>query len=176
MDMKVIIAAMYPYWIAGAMMVLATIVAGRKDVVRIEKKAVLSWIRFLCFVTLYRIFLFKMFPHVFSGPAKAISIIPWPMTLTVFWEDACHGLPLYILRLILGTKKWTWPIHGLLMLAMMLEFGMGHMYQGIYAACALSLYIPYSISLGKKYGFGTVMLGHTLYDLTTVLSIKLLSG
>lgn len=170
---------MYPYWLMGAFVLWATIKGGNKEVVRVEKPAVISWIKFLGMLTLYRVVIFKLFggnSHIHET-AKVITQIPWPLTLTVFWEDACHGLPLLLLRNFIGTDKWwKWMIHVPLTMLVMLEFGMGHVYQGIPAAMMLSLYIPYSIRLGRKYGFGTVMVGHTLYDLSTVLSLKFLLG
>lgn len=169
---------MYPCWLLGAAVIWATVKAGYGNLVRVERPAIMNFVRFLCVVTLYRIALFKLFPHahMIEEAGKNLSLIPWPLTLTVFWEDACHGLPLLLLRQFLGTKKWTWPIHGFLTLMVMLEFGLGHVYQGLLPAALLSLYVPYSIRLGKKYGFGTVMLGHTLWDLSTIISIKFILG
>jgi len=176
MDLKSIIADYYPYWTLGAFMVWATARSAAREMVRVDRLAVFSWIRFLTTITCVRILMFALFPAMLKDLAKDITIIPWPLTLTVFWEDACHGLPLALIMRWLGTARWTWPIHGLLMLLVMVEFGLGHVYQGIPSAIALSFYIPYSIHLGKKYGFGTVMIGHTLYDLFTVVTIKLLLG
>jgi hypothetical protein len=175
MDMKSMILNMYPYWLLGAGVLAAVIGSGHKKEVRIEKKAILYWIRFLGILTLYRVVLFAIFhksPQVIQM-AKNVSMIPWPLTLTVFWEDACHGLPLYLIRKWIGDNKWLKPIYYALLGMVMIEFGLGHVYQGLLAACALSFYIPYSIRLGEKYGFGTVMLGHTLFDLSTILTIKL---
>jgi hypothetical protein len=152
--------------------------AGYKILIRVEKPAILKFITFLGILTLYRVIIFTLFPHFgpFENSAHNVMQIPWPLTLTVFWEDACHGLPLLLLRHLIGTKKWTWPIHGLATAMVMLEFGLGHVYQGLAAAAMLSLYIPYSIMMGKKVGFGTVMIAHTLFDLTTILTLKCLVG
>lgn len=177
MDIKSVALQMYPYWILGAVVLAATVKAGFKDLIRVEKKAVLNWVRFLFFITMYRIILFRLFPGSWQESAKNIAIIPWPLTLTVFWEDACHGLPLLILQKLIGTDKWwKWLIHGPLTALVMVEFGLGHVYQGIIPAMLLSLYIPYSIRLAKKFGFGTVMIGHTLFDLVTILTVKFLMG
>lgn len=171
-------ATMLPYWILGAFIIWATANSKWKDLVRVEGKPILSFLKFLGILTLYRIFMFKMFPNleVLKQAATNISLIPWPMTLTVFWEDAAHGLPLVLLQRFIGTKKWTWPIHGLVTVMMMLEFGMGHVYQGLLAAIMLSFYVPYSTRLGKKYGFGTVMVCHVLFDLVTILTMKIMLG
>jgi len=178
MDLKTIALAMYPYWLMGAGVLAAMVIAGQKKVIRVEKKAFFDFAKFLAVVTLYRIVLFKIFGHTkyLTDAAANISIIPWPLTLTVFWEDACHGLPLFLLKRLIGDRKWLKPFYYLALGLVMFEFGLGHVYQGVLSACMLSLYIPYSIKLGEKYGFGTVMLSHTLFDLTTILSIKFLLG
>lgn len=169
---------MYPYWLIGAFSVAATVAAGYKHLVRVEKRAVFAFVKFMAMITVYRAIFFQLFGNFkyVKDAVANISIIPWEATLTVFWEDACHGLPLLLLRQLIGTKKWALPIHLLATLAVMVEFGMGHVYQGIFAATLLSFYIPYSIRLGKKFGFGTVIVCHTLYDLITIVSIKLLTG
>lgn len=168
---------MYPYWLLGAGVLVGTWLAGYKKDIRIEKPALKEWARFLGVITVLRVILFKFLPHQhIQEVAKNISVIPWPLTLTVFWEDACHGLPLLLIQRLIGTKKWTWPIHGFLIGLVMLEFGLGHVYQGLWAALFLSCYVPYSIKLGKKYGFGTVMIGHTMFDLVTILTVKLLTA
>jgi hypothetical protein len=178
MDFKTVALQMFPYWILGAGVLALTVLAGYKDVIRVEKKAVFDWIKFLATITIYRVLLFKLFPHFgpFASSAKNVAVIPWPLTLTVFWEDACHGLPLFMVKKLIGDRKWLKPFYYMLVGVVMLEFGLGHVYQGLLAAAMLSLYIPYSIKLGEKYGFGTVMLGHTLFDLTTILTVKFAFG
>lgn len=170
---------MYPFWLLGIFMIFATIFAGYKDVVRIEKPALLKWLKFLGYVTFYRVILFKLFPHspMLQDAVKNVTSVPWQITPSVFWEDACHGMPLFFIQMFLGVDKlWKRVIHTLLLAMVMVEFGLGHVYQGIPAAIALSFYIPYSIKLGKKFGFGTVMIGHILFDLTTILTLKLFAG
>ncbi len=169
---------MYPYWILGAGVLAATCLAGLKNVIRVEKPALIDFAKFIGVITLYRIVLFTLFPHFgpFASSAQNVAIIPWPLTLTVFWEDACHGLPLFLLGQAIGNRKWLKPFYYLAMAMVMFEFGLGHLYQGVPAAMMLSLYIPYSIKLGRKFGFGTVMICHTLFDLSTILTIKFLLG
>lgn len=179
MDIKAWALNMYPYWLLGIFVIFATIFAGYKDVVRVEKSAMLKWLKFLGIVTIYRVLLFKLFPNnqFLKEAIKNVTSVPWQITPSVFWEDACHGMPLFFIQMWLGTDKW-WKqvIHALLLAVVMVEFGLGHVYQGVPAAIALSFYIPYSIKLGKKFGFGTVMLCHILFDLTTILTLKLFSG
>lgn len=178
MDIKELAFVMYPYWILGSAMFLVTKASKYKDLVRAEKKAIFGFLKFLAFLTVYRVVLFKLFPNfeMFRNATKSISVIPTALTLTVGWEDCVHGLPLLLLRKFIGTKKWTWPIHGILTAAVMVEFGMGHVYQGLFSAILLSFYIPYSVRLGNKYGFGTVIIGHVLFDLTTIITMKAMLG
>lgn len=176
MDLKSMVLVMYPYWIAGALMIWATVKTGNKEAVRVEKKGIKEFCKFIFVITLYRILLFKLFHNHFHDTAKAVTQIPWVLTLTVFWEDAMHGLPLLLIRNFIGNKWWSKPVNLLLTAVVMLEFGLGHVYQGVLSAVLLSFYIPYSVKMGKKHGFGTVMICHTLYDLTTVLSLKFLLG
>ena len=179
MDIKYFVTNMYPYWLLGIFVIFATIFAGYKNVVRVEKDAMIKWLRFLLIITFYRVILFKAFPNnpMLKDAIKNVTSIPWQITPSVFWEDACHGMPLFFVQMWLGTDKlWKQVVHGLLLAMVMVEFGLGHVYQGIPAAIALSFYIPYSIKLGKKFGFGTVMIGHILFDLTTILTLKLFAG
>jgi len=176
MSLKEMALAMYPYWLLGIFMIWATAKSKYKEYIRVDKEGLTRWARFLFIISIYRMILFKLFPTVFSGAAHNIALIPWPLTLTVFWEDACHGLPLLLLKKAIGLKKWAKPVLRMITLMMMVEFGMGHVYQGIIPAVMLSFYVPYSVKLGEKWGFGTVMLGHMLFDLTTILSVKFLLG
>ena len=125
-----------------------------------------------------RFVLFKLFPmHGSMGEAaKNIVQIPWFLAFGVFWEDMLHALPLILLQKLIGTQKKTWPIHILATAVIMASFGLGHTYQGAFAAFALSFYIPYSVQLGKKFGLGTVMICHILYDLSTILFLKFMLG
>lgn len=174
MDMKSIALAMYPSWLLGAFMIWATIQAGYGKFVRIQKRSVIKWIIFLCVITLFRVFTIRYMLELdhMKESAKGVLLIPWPATLTVFWEDAAHGLPLFLLYLWSRASKFKMVLWYCLLAMVTLSFGSGHTYQGYWAAALLMLYIPYSIKLGAKHGFGTVMVCHTLYDLFTILTVK----
>lgn len=170
---------MFPYWIMGLFMVFAVYQSKYKDLLRVEPKAILKWVGCLALLTVYRIIIFKFF----SGNDKlhdmtsGAMMIPWQATLTVFWEDACHGLPLAIIGLALGKDKlWKKVLNYALLIGVMVSFGLGHVYQGYIAAACLSFYIPFSLKKGHEVGFGTVMICHTLYDLATILTIKTFLG
>lgn len=167
---------LYPYWLMGVFVIWATIQSGNKDVVRIDWKAISKWIVVLACLALYRFCVFKLFPNApaLKSAAKIVTQIPLAITLMTPWEDAMHCLPLILLQRLIGTKWYTWPIHGLAILILMISFGAGHLYQGIFSAVLLSLYVPYSVRLGKRLGVGTVMVGHVLYDFTTLLTLRML--
>lgn len=161
---------MYPYWILGILVIYAVWFSSNRYFLRITKKPIIKWIRFLAIVTLIRIILFKFLlgAHLESPGV----VIPLPIAFTVFWEDACHGLPLALFKKMIGNNKWLKPLYWVLMAIVMVEFGFGHLYQGVVPAMFLTLYVPYSVKMGEKHGFGTVMIGHILYDLATMLFVK----
>jgi hypothetical protein len=178
MTFKEIALNMWPCWALGAYMLYATAKSQFKDLLRIEKKPLIKWSVFLLFLTVYRILTVKYLAEteMYKDALKNVAVIPWQATLTVFWEDACHTLPLVLLRRMLGTKWYMLPVHFLLLALVTLSFGSGHIYQGYIVSAFLMLYIPFTMKLGEKYGFGTIMAGHTLYDLSTILAIKWMLG
>ena len=85
-------------------------------------------------------------------------------------------MPLVLASLMFQkSKMYSWLSKPLLVLVM-LSFACGHIYQGLFPALAISLYIPVAMKMGKKYGFGTVMISHMLYDMSTLLSIRWMLG
>jgi hypothetical protein len=166
---------MFPYWIAGALVMLAVYKSRYKHLLRVEKKPVIKWIAFLAILTAYRIVLFKLLAGtgLLDNVGAGASLIPWQATLTVFWEDMCHGLPLAILAISLGNdKKWKKVIQWSAMVLVMTYFGLGHVYQGYFVAFLLSFYVPFTVKKGQEVGFGTIMICHTLYDLATILTVQ----
>jgi len=177
MDLKTIAENMYPFWILGVMVMGAVIAAGRKNLLRVETKPVINWSIFLVLLTVWRIMVAKFASYHGMQGTEETFVIPWAASFTVFWEDACHGLPVLLLRQLIGVHRWWAKILNFAMLLItMLSFGMGHLYQGVLPALILCFYVPYSIRCGKKYGFGTVMACHMLYDLVTLLFIQYFSG
>lgn len=170
---------MYPYWIMGLFMMYATYYSSYKNLLRVEWKPVAKWIGILSILTIYRIALFKYFAgnQTLHDQTSGAMMIPWQATLTVFWEDACHGLPLAILAIKLGWDKfWKKLVIGAAIAVVMVSFGLGHTYQGYAAAAFLSLYVPFTFRKGQQVGFGTVMICHTLYDLVTILTLRYFLG
>ena len=87
-----------------------------------------------------------------------------------------HGLSLVVLRRMIGIRKWVFPIHALAMLVVMFSFGSGHIYQGLISAFFISFYIPFAVHFANKRGFGTLCLGHVLYDFSTIMVIRAVLG
>lgn len=170
---------MFPYWIMGLMMIFAVYHSRHRDLLRVQWKPILKWVGFIALLTLYRIAIFKIFSHndKLHEMTSGAAMIPWQATFTVFWEDACHGLPLAILSRVLGNDKiWKKALTWLAVLVVMCSFGLGHVYQGYLAAALLSFYVPFTFKRGQEIGFGTVMICHTIYDLATILTIKTFLG
>jgi hypothetical protein len=169
-----IIATLLPAWMMGFMVVTMTILAGYKDLFRVDVKSVIKWCGFLGLSAIYRFILLKYFPNF--QPVKVnlgdIVWIPWQTTLMVWWEDACHILPLILLFKLIGKRWFTWPIHFVAISMTMIAFCLGHLYQGPIAAMLISLYIPFGILTARDKGLGTMMICHVLYDLSTILVIQ----
>lgn len=159
---------MYPNWIAGIAMMAYLVLAGKKEILRVSKKPVAKWFCFLGLLTVLRLILNEIAPiH-----SPAVLAIPWQVPFTVFWEDAMFGIPLFLFKQSIGDSKWKkwafWP----LLIAFQTVFGLGHIYQGVIAAFFLSFYVPYTLKMGEKHGFGTVMICHMAYDLATILFLR----
>ncbi len=88
----------------------------------------------------------------------------------VFWEDACFVLPLLILDRLLANTPVAKVIFFAAAIISSVIFGLGHLYQGFFAVALLFLYVPLAFQLGKRYGLGTIMLGHVSYDVVTFMS------
>lgn len=174
MSMQEIMLRMWPYWIIGIIVLFGVYKSEHKDLLRFDKKAAFKWVLVLLGITAYRLLTFKLYSQLdtFRDTMQNMTIIPWQMAFTTYWEDACHGLPLVIMRRMMPKTKWSKFLQYILLAITMLSFASGHLYQGVIPAALLSLYIPFSMSRGEKFGFGTVIFGHILYDLSTMLFIK----
>ena len=138
-----------------------------KGLCRIDRAAVIGFLRFMAILTVARVI-----GHFLSAPRSPIdnaiiqSITPFS-TLLVFWEDTFFTLPILILEQY-GVSKL---VRNILLATSAVVFASGHLaYGGIWAFCTL-FYVPLiSYRLGKRYGLGTVMLGHVVYDFVTVIT------
>lgn len=171
---------MYPFWILGIVILLLAYFSRYRHLIRIESKPVLKWVKLMLFATIIRILIFSYIRIAGNGlpyNLEGAMFLPWQTVFTVFWEDAVHTLPIAIAMEYLGTKKWySKLLFFLIIFYSMVNFGLGHLYQGEYASLFISFYIPVTLFLGRKYGFGTIMLCHVIYDLLTILTINLCLG
>lgn len=166
MTMLEIATNMWPLWLFGIFMMFMTYKSGHGDLLKIDKKCVKKWTIFIAILSLYR-YLVLRYTGVQQDMSGALTI-PWQAALTVSWEDACHGLPLVLIERFTNKLKYGKLLLLPAIALVTASFGLGHVYQGLGAAAALSLYVPYTFWAGKKYGFGTVMICHVLYDLATL--------
>lgn len=166
-----------PCWLLGIWMIYFTCADGYGYMMRVELKSILKFLLWMVPVTALRLLWLKYTISSGSmGPTKEIvDMIPVASTLGVFWEDACFTLPLVLFSLFLN-NKWEPYISKILLVLTMISFGSGHLYQGPVMAAAISFYIPYTMKLAKKYGFGTVMCCHVLFDMISLSAIKWLIG
>lgn len=89
----------------------------------------------------------------------------------VFWEDTIFTLPTLIMDKI-GADKLTRFIS---LAVSSLVFASGHLSYGIEWASITLLYVPLiSYPVSRKYGLGTAIACHIIYDLATILTFKML--
>jgi hypothetical protein len=178
MDMITVILQMWPCWLLGLAMIYFTWQSEYRSILKVDFKAILKFSKTLLVIAVLRFFALKfLWPQAMVDAARATAhFIPWQAVLGTFWEDACHSMPLVLAGLMWGTHKWYPWLSRLALVVVALSFGSGHIYQGIWPAMAISFYIPVAMRLGKQYGFGTVMICHILYDLSTLLSIRWILG
>lgn len=152
---------MYIAMAIGMLIVLGFYIYDR-ETIRIEWPAVASFLAFMTLITFLRLSIFE-----YSHVPPAIANIPKFLFSLVWWEDGYFVLPIYIVL------RYFKPLPAFFVVAAIsLQFGFGHMYQGWIAVALTSLY-PYFIAhnYGIKYGFGTVMVCHVLYDYITYYTV-----
>lgn len=156
-------------------MVVARFSKTEKELFKISWDKVAQFIAFLVCI-----FVFRLLKIQFMLSTGLINQLPqlspeqnmnkWTMGL-VFWEDFFFAVPIYFMMKYMKTK-W---LRVTLIMALSILFGLGHMYEG-WSACFVLAFMPYFVTYnyGKKYGFGTTMLCHILYDMSTIMIIRLL--
>ena len=160
----------FEYYI-GIAILLAVYLFDPKTV-RIQWNSVASFCGFMAFITVMRIALFDyQMSQGASFPVMPPEIYQsgiWRLAM-VFWEDCFYALPIYYAFKYLN--KWPAWIFAIILSA---HFGAGHVYQGVGTAIFLSIYpIFIANKFGVKYGFGTVMVCHILYDMFTFYAVHL---
>lgn len=174
MTMSELALRMIPFWFFGLFMVYSTIYSGNKDLLRFESKPFAKWLVFIFFLSLYRMCIFHFFSdhELIRAQTQAVTQIPWQAAFTVFWEDMSFVVPLVLLSRMLPKKRWAEAVKVIALIFMMVSFGSGHIYQGWFSALLLSFYVPVSLGRGQKVGFGTIILCHMAYYLSTMLAIR----
>jgi len=146
-----------------------------KDMFRISWDKLAQFCAFLAMLFVFRIYQYMFMLN--EGLIKRLPEMPpelsgrlWTMGL-VFWEDMFFAVPLYFIWKYMN-RKWL-QISLTVMLSIL--FGLGHAYQCL-QGIAITAFLPYFVSyhFGKKYGFGTSMCGHVLYDFSTMMAVKML--
>lgn len=174
---------MWPMWLIGFCILVITFLK-RPELIRVDKEAVIKWVKMMGVVLVLRVIVLRlllMAGHHFHIPLvhkqenqmHMLLGIPWQAMLFVFWEDAVHVLPLIILQQMGEKSRWIKIVYRILLPLVMLDFGLGHAYQGLAAVFIMAMYIPITMKLGKRFGVGTNMICHTIYDLSTRLAIYL---
>lgn len=179
MSFSEIALRMYPSWLLGLYMIFLAFKSGNKHLIRVEKKPIIRWSIFLVFISVYRAIMLFSFANteLVKQSAHAVLQIPFQMTFLVFWEDMCYALPLVFLSMILPKDKWyRFPVQMIAWGILWFSFWSSHVYQGPLAAFWISLYIPFCYKRGQEVGFGTMAICHTLYDLSTLAVLVLVTG
>lgn len=145
-----------------------------RETIRIDKVGVGKFLWFMGTVTIVRLVLISISVSLGASPfdinSGANQLDFWNLSL-VFWEDCIFAIPLYYMK-----DRWNWSKYIYIPLFMMssVVFALGHIYQGEWVFFPMLL-VPYLAFYknGKKWGFGTVMVCHILFDMITYATLKL---
>lgn len=178
MDLKHTADAMFSCWVLGLIMIYLVKNSKYSYLLRIEPAALFRFAKFLLFLTSCRLFYYGLIApqETLDSIKAATNMMAWPTFFGVYWEDACNAMALVVMTKLFKQNKLFNLIRLPILTMMSISFGMGHAYQGMQAAVIMSLYIPITMTLGRRYGFGTVMLCHIAYDLLTFFSLKTIAG
>lgn len=165
---------LFPAIAVLGMLIIPRINKAEKDLFKVSWPQMAQWSAFLLALAIFRIMQMDyMIEHglmAFPRTPPAFASGLYHLGL-VFWEDFFFAIPIYF---IMKKCERRW-LRILSISLISLLFGLGHGYQGLHAI-VLMTFMPYFVTYhyGKKYGFGTTMLAHVMYDCTTLFTIKLL--
>jgi hypothetical protein len=157
------------------MLAIVTFNKEEKNLFRITWPILAQFSAFLFVISIIRILKvdYLVEQGLMSLPQAGLQTTPMPLYHLglVFWEDFFFAIPIYFI-MKKCQRQWL-KISSIVLISAL--FGLGHLYQG-WLAVALLSFAPYFISYhyGKKYGFGTVMLAHIMYDCATIFTFKLI--
>lgn len=179
MEFKDMFLMMWPNYLLGILMFVAIYFSDYRHILRINFPTLLRWSAFLFAAATVKFLLIKylMSNEQIQNISNTASIIPFPSLLLVGWEDLTYVVPLFIVCDLL--KKVPNPIFNriletVIFLAFYISFVSGHLYQGLPSALFIGSYILVSLNLGTKHGFGTMMIAHSLFDISTWITLHLL--
>lgn len=152
-------------FIYSAILIITLFYIFDKEKVRIEWISLGGFLVFIVLANCIRL-------GLMNGQAADLSMpsgIDYSGLMWVWWEDAVFVLPFFFLR-----KVFHRYIVFVLWIVSSAVFAYGHLYQG-YEVMALTALYPFFISYryGKKYGMGTVMVAHVLFDFSQIISMVL---
>jgi len=152
--------------IAGVILILMCIFD--RNMLRVELDKVAKFLGFMaCLVVVQLAMGSYSYQGIPSAPEHAGIRTFW--LAMVWWEDMFYAVPLYYGAKLLEIDKYKINkyFYYIFVALMSIDFGLGHLYQGV-PAVFITAYYPYFISLryGKSVGFGTVVFCHIIYDFT----------
>lgn len=143
-------------------------------VLRIDIKVIQTFLALMTLLTFFRLTLFSVansYGVDLASVNEGLNQIPFWRFGLVFWEDAFFAIPIYYM-----IDRWNWSkyIYMPFIAITAVVFGLGHMYQFEMAYFA-TLIVPYFVfyKAGRKYGFGTSMICHILFDMITFITLKM---
>lgn len=141
-----------------------------KGICRVEFPPIFKFFKLMLIITAIRIGL--QFTSI-TAPANGRDVmdeITLLSLLQVFWEDVFFTLPALMLDR-LGRSGFE---IGLCLAISAVAFASCHLAYGALWAGITLLYVPFlSYKYGRLYGLGTIMICHILYDVMTLLSVRL---
>jgi len=158
------------------LLILLLVAIRDRHILKIDLKAVQTFITLMILLTFFRFTMASVLAEMGVNVAqinKGLAHIPFWRLALVFWEDAFFAIPIYYMK-----DKWKWSRYLWMPVVAILSvtFAIGHIYQGQWAFFA-TLLVPYVIwyRYGKRFGFGTVMICHILFDQMTILAFRMLN-
>lgn len=139
-----------------------------RAIMRIEFEKVAAFCAFMVMYVIFNVLQYDFL--VDMGFINTINIAADPMPKwtagLVFWEDMFFAVPIYFMMKHMK-RKW---LRNIFIVVLSVLFGLGHAYEGPTAMALLSL-CPFFVTyhFGKKYGFGTTMCCHIIYDFVVIM-------
>jgi len=161
------------YLMILGLIIFALVLIFDRKILKIDLKVIQTFLTLMALMTFFRLALFSFGQSLgldMISMNEGINQIPFWRFATVFWEDAFFAIPIYYM---IDRWKWNKNIYMPIIAVGSIVFGLGHMYQFEMAYFA-TLIIPYAVfyKAGRKYGFGTSMICHIVFDMITFITMK----